>query len=338
MGNPLSPVLANWYMEYFESNLLCKIKQQNIVWLRYVDDILCFWPTNLDINNFLNKLNSLAPTIKFTCEIEENNKLPFLDVEIIRDNGCLKTKVYRKPTNILSYVHYFSNHHMNVKKSVFISMYLRAYRITDPEFFDEELKTIQDIGKKLLYPESILNQCHISAKRRFYNGRPDRQNQQTNSRVIILPFHENFLECVHILKRFNIQVVFKYENTIKKSLIKNSPPTNSGIIYKIPCNDCNQFYIGQTGKTLEKRIAQHKYSVRMAHNNSALFQHKAENDHHINWSDSKVLAKSKCFIERNVIESCLISNTYTNNVNLSYGHFKCDRLMNDLIQKRYPPD
>ena len=159
MGNPLSPVLANLYMEYFGSNLLKKIKQQNIVWLRYVDDILCFWPSNLNIELFLNKLNSLAPTIKFTSEIEENSRLLFLDVVIIKENGCLKTKVYRKPTNILSYVHYYSNHHLNVKKSVFISVYFRAYRITDLEFLDEKLKAIQDIGQNSLYPKIILNEC-----------------------------------------------------------------------------------------------------------------------------------------------------------------------------------
>ena len=103
-------------------------------------------------------------------------------------------------------------------------MYLRAYRITDPEFFDEELKTIQEIGNKLQYPKSILNQCHNAAKRRFFSGKTQRPGQQENNRTIILPFHESFLECVHILKKLNIQVVFKYENTIKKTLIKKQSP------------------------------------------------------------------------------------------------------------------
>ena len=217
-------------------------------------------------------------------------------------------------------------------------MYLRAYRITDPEFFDDELKAIQDIGKKLLYPESILNQCHNLAKKRFFNGKPAHTDQQSSKRVLILPFHDNFLDCVHILKKLNIQVVFKYDNTIKKTLIKNSPPSNSGIVYKIPCRDCDQFYVGQTGKSLKTRISQHQYSVRMCQSSSGLFQHKAANDHHINWSEAKILAKSKCFYERNVIESCLISNTYANNVNMSYGNFKCDRLLNEMVIKKFPPD
>ena len=102
MGNPLSPVLANIYMEYFEKHLLNSIKDQHIVWLRYVDDILCFWPRMYSIDNFLVKLNSLAHSIKFTHEVEKDNVLPFLDVSVIRHDGTLETKVYRKPTNILS--------------------------------------------------------------------------------------------------------------------------------------------------------------------------------------------------------------------------------------------
>ena len=39
MGSPLSPVLSNFFMEYFESELLPNILDTNIPWLRYVDDI-----------------------------------------------------------------------------------------------------------------------------------------------------------------------------------------------------------------------------------------------------------------------------------------------------------
>ena len=43
MGNPLSPLLSNIYMEFFESRLIPSIWMSQISWFRYVDDISVFF-------------------------------------------------------------------------------------------------------------------------------------------------------------------------------------------------------------------------------------------------------------------------------------------------------
>ncbi len=190
--------------------------------------------------------------------MEQDNKIPFLDIEIIRKNESLKTKVYGKPSNILSYVHFFSNHHSNLKTSVFISMYLRAYRVSDTEYLEEELNFIKKISENLKYPSSFINQCHATAKRRFHQSKVNIKEHTKDTITIILPFHKILLYVIPLLKKLNVRVIFKYENAIGKSLKKNSPPSSSRIVYKIPCKSCNKFYIGQTGKYLKTRILRHK--------------------------------------------------------------------------------
>ena len=60
-------------------------------------------------SEFLTKLNNSHPSIDFTMELEENGRLPFLGMDIIR-NGCrLDTKVYRKPTDTGLLLHYHSH-------------------------------------------------------------------------------------------------------------------------------------------------------------------------------------------------------------------------------------
>ena len=48
----------------------------------------------------VNQLNYLHENIQFTFEMEEENKLTFLDVMVIRNtNGTINTTVSWKPTN-----------------------------------------------------------------------------------------------------------------------------------------------------------------------------------------------------------------------------------------------
>ena len=72
MGSPLSPVISNLYMEYFETVIIKDIKPPGMIWLRYVDDILTTWnPAWGDFDNFFNRLNNLVPSINFKVEWEK---------------------------------------------------------------------------------------------------------------------------------------------------------------------------------------------------------------------------------------------------------------------------
>ena len=107
MGSPLSPVLCNIFMEYFETKLLPQIA--SIKWLRYVD-IFLVWPQHLDFDVFLSRLNLLHPTIKFKFEWERDDKLSFLDVIVHKNNGNPLFFIYRMPTNSFAYIQSFSIH------------------------------------------------------------------------------------------------------------------------------------------------------------------------------------------------------------------------------------
>ena len=46
--------------------------------------------------------------MSFTKETEQNSKISFLDVDVIREQGKFVTSVYRKPTFIGVYTHFES--------------------------------------------------------------------------------------------------------------------------------------------------------------------------------------------------------------------------------------
>ena len=57
-----------------------------------------------------------------------------------------------------------------------------------------------------------------------------------------------------------MQISFKSE----KSNLKEKTPKDlqSGVIYRIPCLDCEGVYIGQTGRYLKTRLTEHQRSVK----------------------------------------------------------------------------
>ncbi|KAK5648206.1 hypothetical protein RI129_003099 [Pyrocoelia pectoralis] len=128
MGNPLSPVIANFYMEKFESIALESAVLKPKIWYRYVDDTFVIWNHGLDsLHLFLKHLNNIHPNIQFTMECEINGRLPFLDILISKtDSLNLSFSVYRKPTHTDRYLNKLSNHHPCQKIGVIKTLYDRA--------------------------------------------------------------------------------------------------------------------------------------------------------------------------------------------------------------------
>ena len=81
----------------------------------------------------LDFINSLEPSIQFTCELEVCSSIPFLDVVIDRNNdGKFSTKVSRKITHTNRYLDFKSNHPLQHKLSVVRSLRNRASYFSCP--------------------------------------------------------------------------------------------------------------------------------------------------------------------------------------------------------------
>ena len=301
MGSPLSPVLSNIFMENFETELLPNITNFSIKWFRYVDDIFAVVPANLDVNNFLSDLNDLHPSINFKVEYENNSSLPFLDTLVLRSDDSFPVfKIYRKPTHCDIYIHSFSNHSDNVKLGVISNLYLRAHRVCDPQYLDEELNFIENVFLNLGYCRDFINKAHSKAKRTYFQVGEQREFLTEDKTILILPqiraadngWHSN-------LKKSNIIPVFKNMNTIKKVLSSNKKQNmSSPCIYKIPCNECNKIYIGET-IDFDRRKLQHRDSIRKADENSAIFQHMKNKNHGITVNNATKIAYYKDTERRN---------------------------------------
>ena len=79
----------------------------DVIWVRYVDDVLVVVPKSLNLDDKLKELHAVEDKIQFTLEKENQESIAFLYTMIVRQDGA-KFKVYRKPTNKESHTYIFT--------------------------------------------------------------------------------------------------------------------------------------------------------------------------------------------------------------------------------------
>ena len=176
MGSPLSGVLACLFLESLEKGPFKPIIPRNSIYLRYIDDVLLIHPRRTKIPDLVNELNRIEPSIQFTYELEENNKLPFLDVLLHRDDTALSFSVYRKRTHKDDVVHYLSHHSKQIKSGIIIGAFLRAFRICSPNYLDCEITYIKCVFEKLKYPQYFIWNCQKKLRKFSSRRNPKKLN------------------------------------------------------------------------------------------------------------------------------------------------------------------
>jgi len=95
------------------------------VWKRSVDDSSVIIKKDA-ASSFHNTLNASDPKISFTIELENNDKIAFLDTLVSRRNGVSVIDVYRKATHTDRYLDFSSHHELKHKISTASTLLFRA--------------------------------------------------------------------------------------------------------------------------------------------------------------------------------------------------------------------
>jgi hypothetical protein len=96
MGLPLSPVIADFFMEDCEERALAQATHKLLCWFHYAADTFIIWSHGTEkVERFLDHLNGLHRNFLFPMEVEKDGHLIFLDFDIHRIlDGSLGHKVY----------------------------------------------------------------------------------------------------------------------------------------------------------------------------------------------------------------------------------------------------
>ena len=149
MGAPTSGIIAEFFLQHLEGTCINNLlrKHKIAAYFRYVDDILLIYDSlHTNINCIQDDFNNIHQNMKFTAELESDNKINFLDTTIQRTPTNWTISIHRKPTFTDTIIPYTSNHPAQHKYAAARFLYnrLHTYNLKDEEYKQEE-DTIHDI-------------------------------------------------------------------------------------------------------------------------------------------------------------------------------------------------
>lgn len=148
--------------------------------------------------------------------------------------------------------------------------------------------------------------------------------EEEQKKRLFMPYIKGVSEKIErICHPLGVKVICKSQHTLRQTLmkVKSTRPDDrkKGVVYEVPCADCNCVYVGETGRSLEMRLKEHRYAVKTMDTNNGVAVHAWTNDHHVNWEAAKVITVEQHQTKRKVLESLHIKKqSDTSNLDSGY--------------------
>ena len=245
-------------MEKLEAKAITTFVEPPEIWKRYVDDTFTKLK-RIHVNDFLIHLNNQHPRIKFTTELQHNNKIAFLDTLVhVLPNKRTKITIYRKATHTDQYLDFNSNHHISQKLGIFRTFQHRIETlITTDEDKKEEMSHVRKSLRRCGHPIWTLDKERTKNKK-------DEEKPERRGKVVI-PYVKTLSErLTRVFKRYNIETIHK-PTTKLKNVLCNKMKDKINILDKtgaVYYNTCKKHpgntYVGETERVLRERLYEHR--------------------------------------------------------------------------------
>jgi hypothetical protein len=288
MGSSLSPIVANIFMNSIETEFLdrCIAEQKILYVVRYVDDF-CAVVKNDSVSEIFNQMNKLDKNIEITMEKMENNKLAFLDTQILKSENLYSITMYQKPGKSNSLLNFQNPSSPKSQKiSTLTGEIHRIYNCcSNPENLEESLERLKSKFVANLYPVTLIEKKITEMRQNNFITPPNKTEfdikyffkcEFTSPKCYTIG-----LKMKQLIRRYTPRFLLniawrtlRLESVIHGRLKRPIPFDNkAGLVYQWDC-PCSQKYIGETCRPLGKRMYEHTRSDTSSFtNNSAIGLH-----------------------------------------------------------------
>ena len=230
MGTAVAPTYANLMMGTIDTKIRQLAKDLHSVYDpilffgRFIDDIFLIWTgdqNTLDI--FLNEINNIHPTLKFTSSSSATTpSIPFLDTLVSIKNNKISTDLYRKPTDRCQYLLPSSCHPQHITRNIPFSLAYRLVRIcSEKSTLITRLEELRELLLSRDYNPHIVQGALNRALSIPRQQALQKVDPTPNDRVVfVLDFHPALPSISSILRK-SWKVMVK--DPFMKNVFKNAP-------------------------------------------------------------------------------------------------------------------
>ena len=178
MGSPVSPVVANIFMEHLEDIAAQQPPSPVRFWRTYVDDTFYFLQTS-SVDGVLNHLNSISPSITYLHRGTRAGRKAFFPRHLsYKSNGWDPEGECLPQTHTDRYLPFESHHPFHMKREVVQSIVRRAEEIsTDDSLLKKEIKHLRTVLTENGYPSNLVTPTHQQGTKKDNDEEDEEDNR-----------------------------------------------------------------------------------------------------------------------------------------------------------------
>ena len=295
--------MAEILVDFTYNTALSQSAEKPISLALYVDDAHSIWNDKSHFTNFVARLNTIWPSMKFTVELpNEDNRLSFLDINVtISKERMIKFELFQKPTHSGLYLDYSSHCSAQTKWNIVRSESRRVVKSCST--MDLAWKHLEKIRTDFItsgYPAEKTSLVILQTTNQATEPSTPKNVRGTGGEydhILRVPYVTE--ETTRKLKRaitmsgLRIRLVTTagepVTNLVKAALKRPSQETDKPcscplhaqnidcrkrhVVYKATCRECGEQYIGATARPIAQRLKEHESSVRLQNERSSLSDH-----------------------------------------------------------------
>ena len=186
----------------------------------------------------------------------------------------------------------------------------------------QEMDHLNQVFQANGFPENLVKKT-LATRPSPLPETPEPQQPDDPPKTLCTPYIRGLSEKIaKVCAPLGVKPVFRPRRTLKRELmqVKSRTPEQkqTGVVYKIPCKECPEVYVGETKRTLKVRLSEHRQAVKRGDPKNGIAVHVQKTNHCINWEGATVQRRAEGFWQRRTVEAIQIKKA-TLNMNLDSG-------------------